>query len=101
MKRSHGIVLTCAIVGGAVVLTRCQQATPVTPRRPELDPTSTQAKATTSTSLITVAYTCGNFFRVRNANTSTVTVTYTVVGTSEHGTLVLPAKSSAYAYSET
>lgn len=52
-------------------------------------------------SQIKLAYTCGNYFRIRNSNSSQVSLTYTVYRTGEQGAVVLPGKPSAYPYSET
>jgi len=59
------------------------------------------AAATPDLSEIKLSYTCGNYFRIRNTNTSEVDLSYTVYRTGEHGTVSLPAKPSAYPYSET
>src|ERR1700680_493858 len=50
---------------------------------------------------IKLSYTCGNYFRIRNANPSRVDLTYTVYRTGEQGTVALPGKPSSYPYSET
>lgn len=53
-------------------------------------------------SQIKLTYTCGTFFRIRNVNSSQVTLSYTVYRTSESGTVTLPAAPTpTYAYSET
>jgi hypothetical protein len=52
-------------------------------------------------SLITLGYTCGNYFRIRNSNWGTAAVSYAVTGTGETGTLTLPSRPQAYPYNET
>jgi hypothetical protein len=59
------------------------------------------AQAQVSTSLIKLAYRCGNWFRIRNANTASVTVQYSVYRTSENGSITLPAMPTGLGYSET
>ncbi|HWZ59729.1 MAG TPA: galactose oxidase-like domain-containing protein [Gemmatimonadaceae bacterium] len=54
-----------------------------------------------STSLITVSYSCGNYFRIRNANWGSATVSYTVTPSGEQGTLTLPSRPQTYPYNET
>jgi len=49
---------------------------------------------------IKLSYACGNYFSVRNENSSEVDLTFNVHLTGEHGTLSLPAKPIEYAYSE-
>jgi galactose oxidase len=43
---------------------------------------------------VTVTYVCGNDFDLHNQNGSPLTVTYAVLGTAEHGELLLPAGST-------
>ena len=57
--------------------------------------------AAQNTSLIKLAYRCGNWFRIRNANTVDVAVTWSVYRTSENGSLTLPAIPAGSQYSET
>jgi hypothetical protein len=52
-------------------------------------------------SALRLTYICGNTFRVRNGNLAPVPVMWDVAGTSETGTLVLPPRSFAAAFSET
>jgi galactose oxidase len=56
---------------------------------------------TVSPSLITLGYTCGNYFRIRNANWATAAVSYTVTQSGEQGTVTLPSRPQAYPYNET
>jgi galactose oxidase len=58
-------------------------------------------EASVSPSLITVGYTCGNTFRIRNANWANVPVSYSVQQTGEQGTFTLPSRPQAYPYNET
>jgi galactose oxidase len=44
---------------------------------------------------VTVTYVCGNDFDLHNQNGSPMTVAYAVLGTAEHGELLLPAGSTA------
>jgi hypothetical protein len=60
-----------------------------------------QAAAQVNTSLIKLTYRCGNWFRIRNANTVDVTVQYQVYRTGENGSLTLPAMPTGSQYSET
>ena len=57
--------------------------------------------AAVNPAMITLAYTCGNDFRIRNANWSSVALSYAVAGTGETGTLTVPSRSQAYPYNET
>jgi hypothetical protein len=50
---------------------------------------------------VTLTYICGNSFRVRNTNTSMITVTWDVYQTAETGSLALPSKPANAPYSET
>ena len=43
------------------------------------------------TAPVTVTYVCGNDFDLHNQNGSPITVTYAVLGTTEHGELLLPS----------
>src|SRR6266850_4958852 len=54
-----------------------------------------------NTSKIALAYVCDNQFRVTNGNPSALTVSYTVVNTTEQGTVNLPAKPKGAGPSET
>jgi hypothetical protein len=60
-----------------------------------------QAAAQVNTSLIKLTYRCGNWFRIRNANTVDVPVQYQVYRTGENGSLTLPAMPTGTQYSET
>ncbi len=107
MRLCHAVGFACVIAGSTLVLAECRQdKSPLAPR-PAAERTvdaelrAGRAATSISVSLISTAYTCANYFRVRNANTSVVTLGYTVAGSSEHGTLVLAAKPGAYAFSET
>jgi hypothetical protein len=55
---------------------------------------------TLAVSDIRLSYTCGNYFRIQNANSSEVDLTFKVHRTGEHGTVSLPGKPSEYPYSE-
>jgi hypothetical protein len=54
-----------------------------------------------STALISLSYSCGNYFRIRNANWASATVSYTVTPSGEQGALTLPSRPQAYPYNET
>jgi hypothetical protein len=56
---------------------------------------------TIAPSTLRLAYICGRTFRVRNPNDAAVTVTWDVFGTSETGTLALPARPLSGSFSET
>lgn len=51
-------------------------------------------------SAIRLTYICGNRFRVRNGNLAPVTVTWDVAGSTDAGSLTLPARPFAAAFSE-
>jgi hypothetical protein len=58
------------------------------------------ASAVITTSGMVLTYMCANRFRVRNPNDAVVTVTWDVAGTSEQGTLSLPARPLGSGFSE-
>jgi galactose oxidase len=94
MRRTAPQVM-CAVWLSVAVLTACRQESPVTAtgvgaRLSTVDPTQ-----------ITLAYTCGNYFRVRNANWAVAPLSYTVQQTGEQGTLTVASRSQAYKYNET
>jgi galactose oxidase len=60
-----------------------------------------RAAAQANTSLIKLAYRCGNWFRIRNSNTVDIAVSYSVFRTGETGSLTLPAVPTGSQYSET
>src|SRR5579871_4164017 len=63
---------------------------------------STHSAAAPNLSQIKLTYTCGNFFRIRNSNSSQVTLAYSVYRTAESGNITLPAAPTpTYNYSET
>ena len=79
-----------------LILAACRQESP------SIEPSAPQGRfATVSASLITVAYTCGNYFRIRNANWASATLSYTVEETGEQGALTVPSRPQAYPYNET
>jgi Domain of unknown function (DUF1929) len=59
------------------------------------------AASAVAPSLISISYSCGNAFRVRNGNWASAPVSYTVQQTGEQGTLTLPSRPQAYPYNET
>ena len=64
---------------------------------PTSDPAAAAAKASPPTlDDITLAYVCGNLFRVRNLTNETRTFTWTVSGTSTTGTVTVAAFSELY-----
>jgi galactose oxidase len=54
-----------------------------------------------NTSVIKLSYRCGNWFRIRSANATDVTLQYAVYRTSETGTFVAPSTPTGATYSET
>ena len=59
------------------------------------------AAPTITPSTIRLTYICGTRFRVRNPNDAVITVTWDVAGTTESGTLQLPARPLNASFSET
>jgi galactose oxidase len=88
--------LQCASWLFVVALSACRQESPVTATG------ATQGRFNTvDASQITLAYTCGKYFRIRNANWAVAPLTYTVEETGEQGTLTVPSRPQAYPYNET
>jgi galactose oxidase len=52
-------------------------------------------------SSISLSYTCGTVFRIRNANWASATLTYLVQQTGEQGSVAVPSRPQAYPYNET
>src|SRR5580658_3203176 len=52
-------------------------------------------------SSISLGYTCGTVFRIRNANWAAATLTYLVQQTGEQGSVTVPSRPQAYPYNET
>ncbi|MEP7324487.1 MAG: galactose oxidase-like domain-containing protein [Gemmatimonadota bacterium] len=65
------------------------------------DPTLQADIRITATGLIKLAYSCGNYFRVRNLNPTAVSAAYTVSGSPTQWPLELPAPAVGKPYSET
>ncbi len=65
------------------------------------DLTATCTPITITASTLRLTYICGRTFRARNPNDAVVTVTWDVFGTTDGGTLALPSRPLAGAFSET
>jgi galactose oxidase len=50
---------------------------------------------------VSLAYTCGTNFRIRNTNWANVPLSYKVTETNETGNLTVPSRPQAYPYNET
>jgi galactose oxidase-like protein len=86
-----------------LVVTACTE--PIGPRRLAQSVSDAVRRLFAATavdpSLVSLTYTCGNVFRIHNANWSVVPLTYTVTATNEQGALTVPGRPQAYPFNET
>jgi hypothetical protein len=88
---------SCAAVVGLTAA--CEK--PIAPGAAGGANTKVSGSTAVDPTLIAINYACGNDFVVRNANWSTVAVSYSVSSSGEQGTLTLPSRPQAYPYNET
>jgi galactose oxidase len=95
--RRKALRLQCAWWVSILAVSACRQESPITAAS---GPPQGRFAAVDA-SLITAAYTCGNYFRIRNANWAIAPLTYTVQETGEQGALAVASRPQAYPYNET